>query len=247
MEEAARLLLAARASGEPLDTTTLDWRIESAEESYAVQALVLEELGPAVAWKVGARSPEQTPTYAPLPSDGVRTSPVALPPAERGLGIEVEIGYRLAVGLPPRAAAYERNDIIAAVGAMLLVVEYVESRLLDRVAAGTWWSLADFQLHGALALGAADGDWRAVDLSDINVRLAYDGKVVVDRAGRNAAGDTLGLVVKLANLAGDHGGGLRAGQVITTGSLMGIEPVPAGAKVEAEVTGLGAVAIQFGG
>ena len=246
IDEAARLLLAARASGERLDTSTLDWSVDSAADAYAVQARVLVELGPAVAWKVGARSPDQEPFYAPLPSDDVHTGPAALSDSSSALGIEVEIGYRLAIDLPAREAAYDRNDVIVAVGAVLVVVERVDTRLLDREAAGPWWSLADFQLHGALVLGGAHGDWRGFDLGQPQVRLTFDEQAIVDRPGRNTAGDTLGLVVKLANLAANHAGGLRAGQVVTTGSLMGIEPVPAGARVEARVGELDPVSIQFG-
>ena len=54
------------------------------------------------------------------------------------------------------------------------------------------------------------------------------------------------MVVRLANLCGTHCGGLKAGQIVTTGSLMGIEIAPFQAKVTASVGHLGQVSVNFG-
>jgi 2-keto-4-pentenoate hydratase len=135
--------------------------------------------------------------------------------------------------------------VAEAIDAVLPAIEEVETRLADREAAGLLWHVADNQANGALVLGPARTDWRVIDVCAPRVRLAFDGETVLDRECRNRAGDPFGQVVRLANLAGAHCGGLRAGQVITTGSLVGIVPAPAGSRVEAEIAGLGTVALRF--
>ena len=49
----------------------------------------------------------------------------------------------------------------------------------------------------------------------------------------------------MANNVGEDCGGLRAGQVITTGSLTGLRFVDPGARVVAEFSGLGTVEVAF--
>ena len=128
----------------------------------------------------------------------------------------------------------------------MAVNEVVESRLLDRDKAVAMWMLADNQSHGELIFGQPVSAWQELPLDEIAVRLTFDYDVMVDRTCRNAGGQPLDMVVKLANLCGTHCGGLLAGQIVTTGSLMGVEFAPTNALVSATVGGLGSVSLQFG-
>ena len=78
------------------------------------------------------------------------------------------------------------------------------------------------------------------------VSLHFNSDEVLHRTCRNAGGHPLELVVRLANLCAGHCGGLRAGQIVTTGSLMGIEVAPFQASVTANVGDLGQVTVSFG-
>ena len=247
IERAAELLLQARADGEPLAVDGLDWAPQGNDDAYAVQALVQRELGLVGAWKVGARSADDPSSYAPIPLSGVHPSGVTLPDEEFPLrGIEVEFAYRLGTDLPAREGGYSAAEVTDAVESVLPVIEIVESRLVDRAAAGASWALADHQSHGALVLGPAHVDWRTLEVATPHVSIAFGDEVVLDRECRNAAGDPFGQVAALANLAVRHCGGLRRGQVITTGSLMGVIYAPSGSRVTALVRGLGPIEVEFG-
>ena len=56
------------------------------------------------------------------------------------------------------------------------------------------------------------------------VAQKYDGSANRKGGRPKVSGEIIDLVVRLANLCGIHCGGLRAGQIVTTGSLMGLPP-----------------------
>lgn len=184
--------------------------------------------------------------WVPGPASGITSSPVNLADGEHRLrGIEVEVAYRMAQSLPARSEPYSAEEVAEAVDAAIAVVEVVETRLSDRGAADGLWALADNQSHDGLILSVPVSDWRALSLASPHVRLSFDDDVVVDRACKNAGGHPFDVVVRFANLCGSHCGGLQQGQIVTTGSLMGVLWAPPGATVNAEVEGLGRLNVNF--
>ena len=243
---AANALLRARASNAPLDVDAQPSVPSSLADAYAIQALVAAGTGAVGGWKIGAPSPRAPATFAPLASAGVCASGIALGDGGRRMrGIEVEVAYRLAKGLPSRCEAYEADEVAVAVDAVLPIIEVVETRLSDRNAGNGMWALADNLSHGELVVGNAVKAWQDLRLEELAVLLRFDGEVIVDRVCRNAAGHPFDLLVRLANLCGTHCGGLRAGQIVTTGSLMGLELAPVGAMVSATIEGVGTVEMKF--
>ncbi|MBX6744311.1 MAG: fumarylacetoacetate hydrolase family protein [Acetobacteraceae bacterium] len=249
IQAAASLLLTARREAAPLAADRLArLPIASRADAYAIQERVAAELGPVGAWKVGASSPEAEPARAPIQAAAIHVSPAVLPAAAfHRIGIEVEIAYRLGCDLPARQAPYGRAEVEAAIEAVLPAIEVVDTRLADHEAMGALWKLADNQLNGGLVLGAPRADWRAVDPATQPVRLRVDGALVHEGRGGNAAGDPIRLLVWLANACGSHCGGLRRGQVVTTGTLTGLRFVGSGAEIHAALPGLGEVAVSFPG
>lgn len=249
IETIAGLLLTARRERAPLAAGRLgQWPIATRAEAYAIQERVAAELGPVGAWKVGAPSPEAEPTRAPIPADAIHASPAALPAAcFHRIGIEVEIAYRLGRDLPARPDPYSRAEVEAAIEAILPVIEIVDTRLADHEAMGALWKLADNQINGGLVLGAPRAGWHTADPATQPVRLHVNGALVHEGRGGNSAGDPLRLLVWLANACGTHCGGLRRGQVVTTGTLTGLRFVAPGAEIRAALPGLGEVAVSFPG
>lgn len=134
----------------------------------------------------------------------------------------------------------------AAFDAVLPVIEVVESRLLDRVGSDPLAQVADLQNHGALVLGAPCALPPALlDLRTLEVSLAFDGQPVAQTRGGNPAADVWRLVAWLVRHCAQRGQPLRAGQIVTTGSCTGMLPAPAGALVQAQVAGIGAISVQF--
>ncbi|MFE1601506.1 2-keto-4-pentenoate hydratase [Methylobacterium sp. ID0610] len=236
----AGLLLAAR-SGAPLP-----WRRalpRDAAEAYAVQARTIAALGAVGGWKVGAKGPDATVSGAPLPATGILASGAVLRGAGwRVRGLEVEVGLRLGRDLSPDEA-----DPLAAVEAVLPLIEVVESRLADWQAADPLARLADLQSHGALVLGApAACDPRMLDLRQVEAVLTIDGKEAARTRGGNPAGDVRRLLGWLArHCAETSGRPPRAGEVIATGSCTGMIFVSEGARVAGRLTGLGDVTLEF--
>ena len=242
---AQRFLEARRPGGPPVVPAPAEALAEAAD-AYAVQGRVVGELGPVGAWKVGAASPTAEPLRAPILAATIHASPVTLPASSfHLLGIEAEIAYRLGADLPARARPYGPEEVAAAIESMLAAIELVDTRLADHMTAPPLWKLADNQINGALVTGPPVEDWRRFDPRTQPVRLEVDGSVVAEGRGGNSAGDPFRLLVWLANSCGSHCGGLRRGQIVTTGSLTGLRFVMPGARVRARLEGLGEVAVTF--
>jgi 2-keto-4-pentenoate hydratase len=215
----------------------------TAQDAYAVQDRVFVALYPgqgAGAWKVGGPRPDVEPTAAPIPSASLHASPAHL--RAKGfhmIGIEAEIAYRLGSDLPPRAAPYSDEEIAAAISEAVVTIELCDTRLSNWKDASALWRLADFQTNAALVVGSGRKDWRAIDFTRQRAELWIDGALALEATGVHPYGNPIRLFPWL--LAHNKGrcGGLRAGNIITTGTWTGIRFVAPGADVIARFPGIG--------
>ena len=246
LRQAAELLLRARRTGAALDDATLFHAFGGIEDVYAVQERVAAGVGPVGAWKVGAASPEAEPFRAPIFRADLFDSPARPAPGRfRLFGIETEIAYRLARDLPARDEPYSAQEALSACDVMMPVIEIVDSRLASGAEADPDWKLADNQINGGLVLGPASPVRADHDATVQPYRLEVAGEVVMEGRGGNSAGDPRRLLAWMVNRTGTHCGGLRAGQIVTTGSLTGLRFVAAGQPVIADLAGLGRVEVVF--
>lgn len=242
---AAAHLLDARKSGVGVQSALVCPPDRAA--GYAVQDATLAAIGPARAWKVGAKGPQAEPNCAPLPASGVLASGVALRGAQWSMrGIEVEVALRLARDLVPGSPYVDRKLLQAAVDCVLPVIEVVETRLADWRQSDPLAQLADLQTHGALVLGQPSALAPAdVDLRQVQAYLAFDGQPVASTRGANPAADLWRLLGWLAWHCAQRGRPLRAGDVITTGSCTGMLFAPEGSRVQASLDGIGSIELAF--
>jgi 2-keto-4-pentenoate hydratase len=246
IERAARALVEARRTRDWPADLPADCRPATVEEAYAVQEAVARTLGRIGGWKVGAPTPTAEPRRAPLLAALVAPGPATLRGPEFHLiGIEAELAFRVGHDLPRRDAPYGRDEVLDALDTMHPAIEVVDSRFADRTAADPLSQLADNIGNGAFVYGPGLNAWRHLDLARQPVRLTIDGALVYEGKGGNTAGDPLRLVHWLANDLAARGGGLRAGDVVTTGTTTGLRFVEPGAVVEAEFPGLGSVRVEF--
>ena len=241
----ARRLLAAHKGAAPVPWPQV--LPPDAAAAYAVQDATMAGLGPLAGWKVGAKGPTQEPACAPLPVQGVyETGPVLLGPPWRMRGIEVEVALRLGKDLIPASGEPATAAVRDAIVAVHPVIEVVETRLAQWRDSAPLAQMADLQSHGALVVGAAaqmnPGD---LDLRTVEAYLAFDGQPVASTRGANPAGDVWRLLGWLAWHCAQRGHPLRAGQIITTGSSTGMLFAPEGARVQAQLAGIGMVELQF--
>ncbi|HEV8257531.1 MAG TPA: fumarylacetoacetate hydrolase family protein [Casimicrobiaceae bacterium] len=223
----------------------------SAEEAYAVQDIVARHLwtraGNAIrAWKTGGPNAQATPIAAPIPQSKLFRSPAALKSRDfHVIGIEAELAYALVRDLPPRAMPYTETDVAAAIGTVHAAIEVCDSRLRNWRDADPMWKLADNQMNGALVVGDGLRDWRSVQPERQTVVLQVDGETCGAATGGHPYGNPLRLLPWLSNHCAARCGGLRGGDIVTTGAWTGLHFVEPGAAVVARFPGIGEAQIRF--
>ncbi len=244
--QAAELLVAARRSGRRLDGLPAALKPADQAAAFAIQDAVMALLGERPGgWKV-ATPPGAPATCAPLFGSLIHPSPLAIPAAQVPLlGVEGEIAVRLGRDLPPRDNPYERTDLLAAIDGVAPAIEIVDTRLADFLKQAPHDKLADNIGNGAFVHGAPVADWRGLDLSALRVRLELAGRTLVDKVGGCPSGDPVVAVVWLANHLTGRCGGLKAGQIVTTGSCVGMPFAKPGDTAIATFDGLGAAQVTF--
>jgi 2-keto-4-pentenoate hydratase len=243
---AAAMLLQARRSGQWLDGLPAALTPQNEIDAYAVQDAVMREIRPVGGWKVGARGPEAVPNCAPLTRGLIFAQGESLPGELLRLrGVEAEIGFILSADLPPRAAPYSIDEIAGHIGSVHPTLEIVESRYADFRQVAPMSVLADSNSNGALIVGPAVPAQSRDAYGRLGVSLKFDGVEKIATNGGNPAIDLLRLLTWLANHCAVRCGGLRRGEIVTTGSHTGMLFAAPGMRVEASFAGLGGVAVSL--
>lgn len=251
LRAATEALLQARRSRDWIAVLPDGARPQDEAEAYAIQDAVAAALAPEqggiAAWKVGAANPEASPFAAPILAGTLRfdDSPFA-PGFFQVMGVEAELAYRMGRDLPPRAEPYAPEEVLDAVASLHPAIEIADTRFMGLNTTDRLSHLADQQSHGALIVGPALTDWRGVVPTAQPFILRLNGQVAAEGRGGNPAGDPARLLHWMANHAAARHGGLKAGDVVTTGSCCGAIPVPPGTVVEAEFPGIGTVRTTLG-
>jgi 2-keto-4-pentenoate hydratase len=154
-------------------------------------------------------------------------------------GIEGELAFRFGRALPPRAEPYGDDEVWQAVATMHPAIELVHSRFADFRAQDKRALLADNLANGAFCYGEAAAAWQQVDFLTQPAILEIDGAEVARAVGGNAAGHPKRLLAWLANHRARRGGGLAAGDIVTTGTHTGLVFARPGAAVQVRFPGIG--------
>lgn len=253
-------LIAARRGGECVAAERILSAVKTSDAAYQVQARVDAALWPgasAIVWKAGADSRDSLPTAAPIAPPLVHASPAAIPASSfRTLIVEAEIAYRFGEDLPPRATPYSMDEVTVAIAAMHAAIEIVDPRIVDFAIAPALAKLADHLVNGAFVLGDGIADWRRVDLRKQKATLAIGGKVHEAVQGSHGLGNPAVLlpwfVAHLGRLptwdAAGHAGpprGVKAGDVVTTGSWTRVVEARAKQRVEVNFAEIGTATVTF--
>jgi len=244
MIELSGRLAKAWEDGPPLPSLPTELIPQSAADAYAAQIALVARLvprfGPVVGWKVGAPSPTAEPAASPLLADLVQPSPARFGGQRLRLrGIEAEVAFRFGQALPPRREPYGEAEVSAAIHSIHPAIELVETRFQAWEGPPGLAKLADLGSNGGFCFGAGSTDWRSRDLARPTVSLEIDGKPIVERTGGNTAGHPMRTLVWLVNHTGRLGHGLKAGDIVTTGSHTGLVFAGQDSRVAARVAGLG--------
>jgi 2-keto-4-pentenoate hydratase len=257
---ACAALVDARRTARRIDVFPAAWQPADIAEGYRLQKAVADTLGAVGGWKVGAVTPEQRRAQGvDRPIGGALLAPW-LRDARSGAAtfraaefivpkLECELAFELARDLPARPQQpYTREEVQAAVKCLRIGIEVVDSRL--PAGTGTLAELADACNNGAYVAGADFADWTGIDFAQVGIVLTrtHEGASSEVATGSGAAildGDPFGTVVMLANAPPGGRPGLRAGDIVTTGSCTGAPPLPGPGSYRAEFSGLGSVEVRF--
>ena len=239
-------LLEARRTRHPIDNLPTGLTPTDAAEISFVQDHLAASFGDIGGWKIGAPTPDATPTFAPMPLAWMAPTDAQLSGDHwRYRGLEAEVAFLVGHDLPPRAVPYTREEALGAMASCHPAIEILETAFAHPANVPRESLMADLQLHGGFVYGAAFENWRTVDFQTESVYLTVDGIVREERTGSNTSGDLLRLLPWLANEGSLRTGGLRKGQWITTGSWTGNTPADSTSPVAAVFSTLGRVDLRF--
>ncbi len=155
---------------------------------------------------------------------------------------EAEIAFVLSEDLAegPFTAESVRDAIAYACAS----IEIVDSRVKDWEVAYAD-TVADNASSGLYVLGETRLTLDEFDPVAVEMTMTGNGEVVSTGTGAACLGNPLTAVAWLAEAALTYGEPLRAGQVILSGALGPVYPVPDGAVVRAELGALGSVTATF--
>ena len=184
------------------------------------------------------------PTRGVIYADTIHASPARIPAADvPQCGVEGEVAFVFRRDLPPRPAAYTRDEVSDAVDACA-AIELVTSRYRNSDTASNLQKLADNISNGAFVHAAPSAGWRGLELGKLKVTLTVNGSAVLEQVGGHATGDPLGIAVALANMMREQGG-VRAGQFVTCGTYTGLRYLKPGDVCGVRFEGLGAAEVTF--
>ena len=216
-----------------------------AAAAYFIQHSIMAGLGRIGGWKVGSAGPTGPFTCAPLPASHILPSPARVTQSEcPDRGVEAEIALRLRSDLPPRDLPYGRDELLDAIESAHPAIELLQSRYRKVDDVDPLSALADSLSHYGLVFGPAIPGWNTIDFDREGVRVLADGREI-KRATGNPAGDMLRLLAWLADQGARWAGGLKAGQIVTTGSWTGKDFVAEGATVEMVFDHCGTVSATY--
>jgi 2-keto-4-pentenoate hydratase len=212
---------------------------------FEVQALVTQGLGATVAgWKV-PKSPDGIRVAAPFYSHACVPSGSPWEMRKGGMIFEIEIAFELKDDLPPRPGKpYAREDVMDAIGAALIGIEMVGSRFEEPDTVSFPTLLGDNHGCAGYVTGSRVTDWRKLDFRTLRCVAKLDGEVVFDKVDSHPQKDPLASLVEYAGVQADRLGGLRAGQIVTTGSMSGVTRFDRPVEITGEISGIGGVAVK---
>jgi 2-keto-4-pentenoate hydratase len=246
-------LLQGRLGGQasaPLSVSTPDLTLEQA---YGLQRQLEQALvgrgDRVVGYKVGF-------TTAALQERHGLTEPVLgfmLGSGVYGSGDAVPLSRFIAIGVEVEVAFLLKSDLAGpgvTIASALLAVEGAmpSFELIDFRLSGTPRGpdvVADGVYTNAIVLGRPLTPVTGIDLALEGVVFEQDGQIVATQTAAEVLGNPLVSLAWAANTLGRMGRGLRAGEVVLTGSISKVLRPTTGQSVRASFTRLGSVACRF--
>jgi 2-keto-4-pentenoate hydratase len=257
IDVAAKAIAAARRGRTPLAPLSGDAAPRTEAEGYRIQNvlhdLLAADFGARVGYKIGCTSAVMQ-RYLDIPhpcgggvfASGVHPAGVALPATDFvRVGVECEITVKLARDLAASQAPFTADGVAQAIEAYLPSIEIVDDRYVEWETMGAPTLVADDFFAAGCVLGKAIARSAAPDLLAVKGRALINGVEAGQGTGADVLGHPHNALAWLANHLAAEGKGLRAGEIVLTGSLVKTIWLKAGDRVEMQLEGLGNVQATF--
>ncbi|HEY1459520.1 MAG TPA: 2-keto-4-pentenoate hydratase [Casimicrobiaceae bacterium] len=247
VDTAARFLVAARRARRPGERMPEALRPADAETAVAIQQRVTELLGLAVGgWKCSVPTPPRPIPMAPIYASTITSAmPCPILPIAGKARIEPEIAFEMARDLTSRDAPYSEAEVRAAIRTPRLVLELMGPRYIDPTAATFPELLADGIANQGLFVGPAIECALDFALDSFPIIIEADGTALHSVQGKHPDGHPLKPLVWLANYLSKRSDGLRAGQVVTTGSYCGVVDLPLHTLLTVRFGEIASLSVEF--
>ena len=214
------------------------------EQAYAIQLGLIARRCAAgerqIGWKVGLTAPaiqQQFGFHEPVFGCVLNSRPsghVFAPADLIAPGFENELCMRLAVDL---SGTVTLDEARAAIDLVYPALEIIETRgpFTEQIAL----ALADNAQQKTVVLGSPSP--LPADLTAIEAHVSINGQRVATGTGDAVLGNPLHSIVWLASKLGAYGRGLKAGEIVMTGSFTRQFPITPGDKIETVFSSLGSV------
>ena len=235
------------------------WEVRDPGFAYAVQGILVERLQAlrgtsCCGYKIALTTPAMRRMVGfhdsisgRLLADRVLPSGATIHASDFGrLLIEFEIAFQLGADLPPRREPWSREAILPYVACAFPALEVADDRHADYDALGSsiLTLAADNAWNEGLVLGAPVDGLTAGDLLAATGVASIDGREVGRGTGADVLGHPLDALGWLAEHLQERNLSLKAGDLVTTGSLVTSKFPAPGTEVSFEVSGIGSVSLQ---
>ena len=251
---AAQMLLAAHKAKVQFKSLGPPDKPVTIADAYDIQdqyvALLRGEHGDAVGYKVGLTSATMQkfcsidhPIGGVVLAKRLLGSGATVRRADYGrLGLEFEVAVRIKSDVPVAATPCTAAMIAPHVGGVAAAIEIVDDRAADYSNLDVLSLVADNSWNGGIVLPEFSTQWP--DLEAILGRATKNGAALGEGHGRDILGHPFNSVAWLATQLNSRGVGLKAGQVVMTGSVMKTDFPDAPASYRFDFEGLGTVGVQ---
>lgn len=246
VNQAAQILAERRRSGVQGERLPESCRPTDLESALAIQSRVTQDLGGRIGgWKCLQPSPDRLVVAPILAEDIHRAAPVSLWSSNGEARIEPELAFVLGRSLPAREAPYSSEEIDGAIAHTHLVLELIHSRYQDPSSVEFPEMLADGLLNQGLFIGPVVDPELAADASELAITLHTQSAGPEYHHGRHPNTHPRAPLYWLVEFLRDRGEGLKAGEVIITGSYAGVLHAPLEEPVRVQFGELGELGVSF--
>lgn len=246
IQEAAQILASRRQAGQHGPRLPDACRPLDLADALAIQAQVSAFMNDSIgAYKCGTPS-EGRVVVAPIYQSTISISSNRAVWCKEGqVRVEPELAFVLGHDLPVRDRPYGTAEVDAAIERVHLALELIDSRYDDQAELTFADRLADGLVNQGLWLGPEVPWQQAYQAQAFAVEWSVEGGAVTTLTGRHPNDNPLLPLYWLVEHLRATGQGLKAGQVVITGSYAGTFPCPVDQDLNFAYGDLGRFKVRF--